>query len=69
MNLYQTIGELTCVKFLGSGYYGDVFLYQQNKINNIYAVKMIDKSRAKRSKSYKYLVSELQILKNLIIQI
>ena len=65
MNLYQTIGELTCVKFLGSGYYGDVFLYQQNKTNNIYAVKMIDKSRAKHSKSYKYLVSELQILKKL----
>ena len=65
MNLYQTLGDLTCVKFLGSGCFGEVFLYQQNKTNNIYAVKMIDKSRAKHSKSYKYLVSELQILKKL----
>ena len=65
MNLYQTLGDLTCVKFLGSGCFGEVFLYQQNKTNNIYAVKMIDKSRAKHSKNYKYLVSELQILKKL----
>jgi len=65
MNLYQTLGDLTCVKFLGSGSYGEVFLYQQNKTNNIYAVKMIDKSRAKNSKNYKYLVSELQILRKL----
>ena len=65
MNLYQTLGDLTCVKFLGNGCFGEVFLYQQNKTNNIYAVKMIDKSRAKHSKNYKYLVSELQILKKL----
>ena len=65
MNLYQTLGDLTCVKFLGNGCFGEVFLYKQNKTNNIYAVKMIDKSRAKHSKNYKYLVSELQILKKL----
>ena len=60
--MYQNIDDLTRVKFLGGGTFGDVFLYKQNNSNKFYAVKMIDKNRAKYSKYFKYLNSELQAL-------
>ena len=65
MNLYPTIGDLTCVKFLGNGNFGDIILYKQNKTDKFYAVKIIDKSITRHSDLYKYLVTELQMLKKL----
>ena len=60
--MYQNIDDLTRVKFLGSGTFGDVFLYKQNNSNKLYAVKIIDKSRVKNTSYFKYLNSELKIL-------
>ena len=65
MNLYPTIGDLTCVKSLGKLTFGDIILYKQNKTDKFYAVKMIDKSITRHSNLYKYLVTELQMLKKL----
>ena len=65
MNLYPTIGDLTCVKSLGKLTAGDIILYKQNKTDKFYAVKMIDKSITRQSNLFKYLVSELQLLKKL----
>ena len=60
--MYQNIDDLTRVKFLGGGTFGDVFLYKQNNSNKLYAVKIIDKSRVKNTSYFKYLNSELKIL-------
>ena len=60
--MYQNIDDLTRVKFLGRGTFGDVFLYKQNNSNKLYAVKIIDKSRVKNTSYFKYLNSELKIL-------
>ena len=69
MNLYPTIGDLTCLKTLGKFSGGDIILYKQNKTDKFYAVKMIDKSITRQSNLFKYLVSELQLLKELNHQI
>ena len=60
--MYQNIDDLTRVKFLGGGTFGDVFLYKQNNSNKLYAVKIIDKSKVKNTSYFKYLNSELKIL-------
>ena len=65
MNLYPTIGDLTCVKFFGNGNFGDIILYKQNKTDKFYAVKIIDKSITRHSNLYKYLFTELQMFKKL----
>ena len=51
--MYQNIDDLTRVKFLGGGTFGDVFLYKQNNSNKLYAVKIIDKSKVKNTSYFK----------------
>ena len=65
MNLFPTIGDLTYEQELGSGSCGDVFLYKQSISNQLYAVKIIDKMRVKNTKFFKYLNSEVEVLKKL----
>ena len=62
MNLYPSIGDLTCIKFLGYDSFGELFLYKQNNSNIIYAVKIRNKSSPEISK---YSKSEIKILKKL----
>ena len=65
MNLYQRIGDLTCKKHLGKGEFGEVCLYKQDNTNNLFAVKIINKLKAKLSDNYKYLKAELEALRRL----
>ena len=63
--MYQNIGDLICIKKLGEGSFGKVGLYKQNNSNNVFAVKIINKLKAKHSNYFKYLNSELQTLRML----
>ena len=63
--MYQNIGDLTCIKKLGEGSFGKVGLYKQNNSNNVFAVKIINKLKAKYSNNFKYLNSELNTLRML----
>ena len=63
--MFYNIKGYTYINFLGNGVYGQVGLYKKNNTNEYYAIKRINKNKAKHSKNYKYLYSELQILKKL----
>ena len=63
--MFYNIKGYTYINFLGNGVYGQVGLYKKNNTNEYYAIKRINKNKAKHSKNYKYLHSELQILKKL----
>ena len=62
MNLFSTIDDLTFVKDLGLGSFGNVFLYKRINTNELFAVKIIDKMRVKGTKYFKYLDSEVKAL-------
>ena len=62
MNLFSTIDDLTFVKYLGLGSFGNVFLYKRINTNELFAVKIIDKMRVKGTKYFKYLDSEVKAL-------
>ena len=62
MNLFSTIDDLTFVKDLGLGSFGNVFLYKRINTNELFAVKIIDKMRVKGTKYFEYLDSEVKAL-------
>ena len=63
--MYQNIDDLIYIKFLGSGSYGQVDLYKKINSDEFFAVKKINKLKAKNSNYFKYLPSELNALKKL----
>ena len=61
----QKVEDLTLIKFLGKGAFGEVYLSQKTNSNKYFATKKIDRKIADRPKLQKYLVNEINILKTL----
>ena len=59
------IDDLTLIKFLGKGAFGEVYLSQKKNSNKYFATKRISREIADRPKFQKYLINELDILKSL----
>ena len=61
----QKVEDLTLIKFLGKGAFGEVYLSQKTNSNKYFATKKIDRKIADRPKLKKYLINEINILKTL----
>ena len=61
----QTIGDLTLIKFLGKGSFGEVYLSQKKGRKEYFATKKIARSVADSPNFKKYFDNELYILKTL----
>ena len=61
----EKVEDLTLIKFLGKGAFGEVYLSQKANSNKYFATKKIDRKIADRPKLKKYLINEINILKTL----
>ena len=59
------IEDLTLIKLLGKGAFGEVYLSQKKNSNKFFATKRISREIADRPQLQKYLLNELEILKSL----
>jgi serine/threonine protein kinase len=59
------IDDLTLIKFLGKGVFGEVFLTSKQGTKQKFATKQIDKKYAANPKAKKYLDNEIMILKDI----
>ena len=63
--MIKQIEDLTLIKNLGSGSFGEVFLSTKKGRNEYFATKKIDRFSADRPGRFKYLKTEISILKQL----
>ena len=61
----KKIDELTLLKFLGKGSYGEVYLTKKDGKSEIFATKKIERKLADQPKVHKYLDQEIKILREL----
>ena len=61
----QQIDDLTLIKFLGKGSFGEVFLSTKRGSSQYYATKKIDRATADKPSFRKYFDNEINILKSL----
>jgi serine/threonine protein kinase len=59
------IDELTLLKFLGKGSYGEVFLTKKEGKSELFATKKMDRKFADQPQVSKYLKNEISILREL----
>ena len=63
--MIEKIGDLSLIKFLGKGAFGEVYLTEKANSKALFATKKIDRKIADRPKFQKYLINEINILKML----
>ena len=63
--MIEKIGDLSLIKFLGKGAYGEVYLAERANSKKLFAAKKIDRQIADRPNFKKYLLNEISILKTL----
>ena len=63
--MLQQINDLTLIKKLGKGSYGEVYLSQKENSNKIFATKKIPQEKVDSPKMKRYLTYEVNFLKNL----
>ena len=64
-NMKVMIDDLTLLKCLGKGSYGEVFLTQKQGKNQLFATKKMDRKYDDQPHVSKYLKNEIAILKEL----
>ena len=63
--MIEKIGDLSLIKFLGKGAYGEVYLAERANSKKLFAAKKIDRQIADRPNFKKYLLNEISILETL----
>ena len=61
----KQIDDITLIKVLGAGGFGEVYLSTKKGKNGYFATKRIDRLTADQPNTFKYIKSELDLLKNL----